>query len=131
MVGVTDRLITSLTNDTVKAVRALIVSNHGDAQISGAAPTASILAEVVQAAGDEAEVYVDGGVRDAATILRALALGARAVLVGRPVSHALTCDGAAGVEALLEWFRQDLARAMSLCGVASLKDVGPDLVRQR
>lgn len=109
----------------------LVVSNHGDAQLAGATPTATALAEVCAAVGVRAEVYVDGGVSDGATILRALALGARAVLVGRPVSHALACDGAVGVQGLLDGLTADLARAMALCGVTTLSEVTADLVRQR
>ncbi len=109
----------------------IVVSNHGDGQLIGASPTAHVLPEVVAAVAGRAEVYVDGGLRDGSAILMALALGARAVLIGRPVSHALACGGAIGVEALFEGLNRDLERCMALCGAARLSDLRPDLIRQR
>ena len=75
-----------------------------------------------------AEVYVDGGVRHGVDVLRALALGARAVLVGRPVVYGLAVGGADGVRAVLDELRDELARAMALCGVTSVADIDRDLV---
>lgn len=106
---------------------AVIVSNHGNNQLAGAISSADALRDVVQAAG-AAEVYVDGGIRSGATALKALALGASAVLVGRPASFALAADGADGIAAMLAGLSEELARAMALCGVASLADLDPSLV---
>ena len=78
-------------------VDAIVLSSHGGRQLDGAVATADALREVADAAGDALEVFVDGGVRRGTDVLRALALGARAVLVGRPVLWGLACDGAAGV----------------------------------
>jgi 4-hydroxymandelate oxidase len=107
---------------------AVIVSNHGGRQLDGAVATADALPEVVAAVGGRAEVYVDGGVRRGTDVLKALALGARAALVGRPVIWALATGGAEGVQAVLDGLRAELERAMMLCGTASLDALTPDLV---
>ena len=98
---------------------AVCVSNHGGRQLDGAVATADALPDVVDAVaatGLAAEVYVDGGVRQGVDVLRALALGARAVLLGRPVVYGLATGGAEGVRAVLDGMRAELARAMALCG---------------
>lgn len=107
---------------------AIAVSNHGGRMVDSTVPTAYALADVVDAVGDRAEVYVDGGLRDAPSVLKALALGARAVLVGRPVVWGLAVGGAAGVAAVLETLRTELARTMALCGVRALDEIGADLL---
>lgn len=106
----------------------VIVSNHGGRQLDGAMPTARALPEVVaalpqRAGGAACQVHVDGGVRRGEDVLAALALGARAVFVGRPVLWALACAGADGVQALLDGLTDDLAHAMALAGVTSVADV--------
>jgi 4-hydroxymandelate oxidase len=106
----------------------LVVSNHGGRQLDGAIATATALPEVVDAVGDSAEVYVDGGIRSGTDALRALALGARAVLVGRPVLWALAVDGADGVATMLEQLREQLWEAMSLAGAATIAEITPDLI---
>jgi 4-hydroxymandelate oxidase len=80
--------------------------------------------------GDRAEVYADGGIRTASDVLRALALGARAAMVGRPVIWALASAGADGVRDLLAGLTADLREALALAGCTSCADVGPDLVYQ-
>ena len=102
---------------------AVVVSNHGGRQLDGAVATADALPEVVDAVGGAAEVYVDGGIRRGTDVLRALALGARAVLVGRPVVYGLAAAGPDGVRDVLSSLTVELARAMALCGVT-----GPDAV---
>jgi 4-hydroxymandelate oxidase len=109
---------------------ALIVSNHGGNQLDTAIGSAEALPEVVDAVADRAEVYVDGGIRDGLSVLKALALGARAVLVGRPVSYALAAGGGGAVAAMLEGLKDELARAMGLCGAKSLAELDPSLVRR-
>jgi 4-hydroxymandelate oxidase len=108
--------------------KGIVVSNHGGNQLDGTVATAEALEPIVRAVAGGAEVYVDGGVRDGASILRALALGARAVLVGRPTSWGLAADGAAGVEGVLDVLRAELERTMALCGVASVREITRDLV---
>jgi 4-hydroxymandelate oxidase len=119
-------------DDAVRCVdagaSAIVVSNHGGRQLDGAISGAAALPEVVAAVGERAEVYVDGGIRRGTDVLKALALGARAVLVGRPVLWGLATDGADGVQAVLEELVGELDLALALCGCASLADVTVDLL---
>lgn len=108
----------------------VIVSNHGGRQLDGAVATAEVLPEVVDAVAGRGEVLVDGGVRSGRDVVRALALGARAVLVGRPVLWGLATGGAAGVRAVLEELREDTAHVMTLAGASSVSEVTADLVAQ-
>lgn len=109
---------------------AVVVSTHGGRQLDGVVPTPLALPEVVEAVGDQVEVYVDGGIRSGAHVLKALALGARAVLVGRPVLWALATGGSDGVRTLLDELTSDVQEALALAGCPSCADVGPDLVRR-
>ena len=99
---------------------AVIVSNHGGRQLDGAPASLRVLPEVVTAAGDRLEVLVDGGVRRGGDIVKALALGARAVLIGRPYLYALAAAGEEGIDRLLEVFMMDMARTMALMGCPSV-----------
>lgn len=108
--------------------RAVIVSNHGGRHIDTTVTTAAVVGEIAQACAGKAEVYVDGGIRRGTDILKALALGARAVLIGRPAIWGLTVNGADGVAAVLDHFRTELVRAMQLTGTASLAEATPDLL---
>ncbi len=92
--------------------------------------TAEAIAEVAGAVGRSAEVYVDGGIRRGTDIVKALALGARAVLVGRPPLWGLSVSGAAGVQAVMQHLHDEMIRAMQLCGAGSLAALTPDLVKQ-
>jgi 4-hydroxymandelate oxidase len=105
----------------------VVVSNHGGRQLDRAVAPALALPEVVEACGD-APVLVDGGARSGLDVLTALALGARAVLVGRPFAWALATGGAAGVAELLGAFDDELAHVLGLAGCPDLSRVGPDLV---
>jgi 4-hydroxymandelate oxidase len=106
----------------------VVVSNHGGRQLDTVVATADALAEVAAAVGDRAEVYVDGGVRRGTDVVKALALGARAVLVGRPVLWGLAVGGAAGVERVLSGLAGDLRLAMALCGATEVGQLTPDLI---
>src|SRR5690606_35183788 len=106
----------------------LIVSNHGGNQLDTAVNVVDALPSVVAGAGGKVEVYVDGGVRRGTSVLKALALGARAVLVGRPASYGLAADGAEGVTGMLQSLEAELRRAMMLCGVSSLHEIEPSLI---
>lgn len=108
--------------------RAVVVSNHGGRQLDSAIATIDALPRVVEAVEGSLEVYVDGGFRRGTDILKALALGARAVGVGRPSLWALRAGGANGVTTLLEMLAAELARAMALCGQASAADIEPDIL---
>src|ERR1700722_4669999 len=101
----------------------VIVSNHGGRQLEGAPATLRALPEVVAAVSDRATVLVDGGVRRGSDVVKALALGARAVLVGRPYLYGLGAAGQPGVERVLEIFEEEMARTMALLGCASVRDL--------
>jgi 4-hydroxymandelate oxidase len=108
---------------------AIVVSNHGGRQADGCLPTAVALPDVAAAVGGRVPVLVDGGIRDGADVVRALALGADAVLVGRPYAWGLATGGEAGVRAVLDAFEEDLVRALALTGCPTLADVDGSRVR--
>lgn len=103
----------------------LIVSNHGGRTLDGLPATAELLPAVVAAVAGRCPVLVDGGIRRGSDVLKALALGASAVLVGRPQLQALAVGGALGVAQMLRLLRDELEIAMALCGCATLADLGP------
>ena len=119
-------------DDATRAVEhgaaGIVVSNHGGRQLDTAIPAITALPEVVEAVAGRAEVYVDGGIRRGTDVLKALALGARAVMVGRPVLWGLAVGGEAGVGAVLELLRQEVDLAMALAGARSISEVTRDLV---
>jgi L-lactate dehydrogenase (cytochrome) len=99
---------------------ALVVSNHGGRQLDGVAPTLRMLPEVLAAVGDHIEVLLDGGVRRGSDIVKALCLGARAVLIGRAYAYGLGAAGETGVARAIEILRADLIRTLKLLGCASI-----------
>jgi 4-hydroxymandelate oxidase len=107
------------------------VSNHGGRQLDRAVATARALPEVVRAVGDSVPVLVDGGVRDGFDALVGLALGASAVMLGRPVMWALAAEGAAGVATLLDELSAELRHAMGLAGATNLNELDQSLVTTR
>ncbi|MEV6600401.1 alpha-hydroxy acid oxidase [Actinoplanes sp. NPDC051346] len=109
----------------------VIVSNHGGRQLDRVVASAHALAAVVEAVGDRVPVLVDGGISDGADVLTALALGARAVLVGRPVLWALATGGADGVRELFDTYREDLTNTMAQAGLKSVADIDGSVVRRR
>jgi len=102
---------------------ALVVSNHGGRQLDGVAPTLQMLPEVLAAVGDRIEVLLDGGVRRGSDIVKALCLGARAVLVGRAYAYGLGAAGETGVARAIEILRADLIRTLKLLGCGSVADL--------
>lgn len=106
----------------------VVVSNHGGRQLDRALASAHALAEVAAAVGGAAPVLVDGGLGSGLDVLTALALGADAVLVGRPVLWGLACDGADGVHGVLAALTSDLATSMRLAGARSLAELTGDLL---
>lgn len=110
---------------------AVIVSNHGGRQLDGSLPTAVALPEVVAAVAGAVPVLVDGGIRDGGDVVRALALGASAVLIGRPYLWGLAAAGEAGVARVVEALSADTARAMVLAGAATVGELTPAHVRRR
>ncbi len=107
----------------------IVVSNHGGRQLDTAIPSIEALPEIVEAVAGRCEVYVDGGIRRGTDILKALALGARAVLVGRPVLWGLTVNGAEGVFHVLEILRKELELAMALAGRPTLESIDRTLLK--
>lgn len=110
---------------------AVIVSNHGGRQLDSAPATIDALRGVVDAVDLRAEVYVDGGIRWGTDILKALALGARAVLVGRPILWGLAVGGQEGVSNVLALLENELSQAMALSGVRSVREIERGLVTLR
>ncbi len=106
----------------------IVVSNHGGRQLDGALATIDALPDVVQAVDGAADVLIDGGIRRGTDVLKALARGAKAVLLGRPLLWGLAVDGEAGVGHVLDLIVQELDLAMALCGCHSLADITPDLL---
>lgn len=104
--------------------KAVVVSNHGGRQLDTAPATCEVLPHVVEAVGDLCEVYVDGGIRRGSDVVKAVALGARAVLIGRPVLWGLAVNGEQGATNVLEILRRELDEAMLLCGCSTLGDIG-------
>ena len=103
--------------------KALVVSNHGGRQLDNVAPTLRILPEVVASVGDHIEVLLDGGIRRGSDIVKALCLGARAVMVGRAYAYGLGAAGGAGVARAIEILRADLIRTLKLLGCPSVAEL--------
>ena len=115
-------------------VDAVYVSNHGGRQLDQGVGSIEVLPEVVEAVGGRAEVFVDGGFRRGTDVVKAIALGARACLIGRPYMYGLGAGGEAGVDRVLAIFGSELERAMALLGCATIADIDPSMVdraRQR
>ncbi|MGH8099698.1 MAG: alpha-hydroxy acid oxidase [Chthoniobacterales bacterium] len=109
--------------------RAVVVSNHGGRQLDTAPATSDVLPYVIDALADRCEIYVDGGIRRGSDVLKAIALGARAVMVGRPILWGLSVAGEQGVVRILEILRRELDEAMLLCGYANLSQINPSILR--
>jgi 4-hydroxymandelate oxidase len=106
----------------------VFVSNHGGRQLDGAPGTLDALPEIVEAIGADAIVGIDGGIRRGSDVVKALALGADVVAVGRPVVWGLAAAGASGVHRVLDLLRQELVTTMSLCGLESISAISRALV---
>jgi L-lactate dehydrogenase (cytochrome) len=102
---------------------AVVVSNHGGRQLDGAPSSISVLPEIAAAVGDRCEVWLDGGVRSGQDVFKALALGARGVMLGRAFVYGLGALGEAGVTTALELIRRELDLTMVLCGVRSIAQI--------
>ncbi len=107
---------------------ALVVSNHGGRQLDGVAPTLRVLSEVVASVGDCIEVLLDGGIRRGSDIVKALCLGARAVMTGRAYAYGLGAAGDAGVARAIEILQTDLVRTLKLLGCASVGELDQSFV---
>ena len=107
---------------------AVIVSNHGGRQLDGVAPTLRVLPEVIEAVNGQIEVLLDSGIRRGSDIVKALSLGARAVLIGRAYAWGLGAAGGAGVTRAIEILRADIIRTMKLLGCASVRELDRSFV---
>jgi L-lactate dehydrogenase (cytochrome) len=108
---------------------AIVVSNHGGRQLDGTISSIRALPEVVDAVGDRLEVWLDGGIRSGQDVLRALALGARATLIGRAFAYGLGAMGEAGVTCALEIIQRELDVTMALCGLRNVKEANRSILR--
>jgi 4-hydroxymandelate oxidase len=106
----------------------IVVSNHGGRTLDTLPATIDVLPAVAKAVGGRVPLLLDGGIRRGTDVLKALALGASAVLVGRPIVYGLAVNGAFGVAHVLRLLRDELEAAMALSGCRTLADIGPDLV---
>jgi L-lactate dehydrogenase (cytochrome) len=111
-------------------VEAISVSNHGGRQLDDAPPALDLVPAVVDAVGDRVEVYCDGGVRRGSDVLKAVALGARACLIGRAYLYGLAVAGELGVDAVIAMFEADLRRTMALLGVNRVDELTPEYVER-
>ena len=121
--------------DATKAVDlgadGIVVSNHGGRQLDFAQSTLAALPPIVAAVGDRAEILLDGGVRRGTDVIKAIALGANAVLIGRPFLYGLTVAGQPGIEHVLDIFRSEITRALTLMGVHSINELDPSWLIDR
>lgn len=113
-----------------QGVDALIVSNHGGRQLDHVPATLEVLPDIVEAVGDRMEVLMDSGIRRGSDILTALALGARAVLVGRAHLYGLAAAGEHGVRHAIDIVAEELRMAMALSGAVAVDDLEPGMLRQ-
>ena len=109
-------------------VAAIVVSNHGGRQLDGAPASFDLLPEIVEAVGGRVEVICDGGVRRGSDAVKALAVGADAVMAGRLYLYALAAVGEPGVDHVLSLMRSGMQRTMALIGAATVGDLRPELV---
>ena len=107
---------------------ALIVSNHGGRQLDGAPSSIEALPPIVEAVGSRIEVWMDGGIRSGQDVLKAVALGAKGTLIGRPFLYGLGAMGEAGVTKCFEIIRNELDLSMAFCGKTDLRQVGRDIL---
>ena len=109
----------------------MILSNHGGRQLDNAPSPISLVAEVKAAVGDRVEIICDGGVRRGTDVLKALALGAQACMIGRPYLFGLGAGGQAGVARALEILRTEIARDMALLGSTKVEQINEQYIRER
>jgi len=112
-------------------VEAIALSNHGGRQLDGSPPPAELIAPVADAIGDRAEIICDGGIRRGSDIVKAVALGARACMIGRAYLYGLGAAGERGVDHVLALLDADIRRTMALTGRRRMSELGPDLVQRR
>src|ERR1700742_660575 len=109
----------------------VVVSNHGGRQLEYAQATLDALVDIAAVAGDRMEILLDGGVRRGTDVIKALCLGADAVMIGRPYIYGLAVSGEKGASAVLDILVEELERALLLLGVGNIDELGPDLLTRR
>ena len=107
---------------------AIIVSNHGGRQLDGAISSIRALEPIVKAVGDRTEIWLDSGIRSGQDVLKAIALGARGTMIGRPYLYGLGALGQAGVTRALEIIARELDLTMAFCGHTDIREVGRDIL---
>lgn len=121
--------------DAVRAVeigaKGIMIGNHGGRQLDASVAPLNILEDVVQAVGNSAEVYLDGGVRRGTDVIKALCLGAKACMIGRAYLYGLAAGGEAGVNKALTMFKDEITRAMQLMGVNSVKELNKNFLKKK
>ena len=111
-------------------VKIVWVSNHGGRQLDATQATIEVLPEIVEAVDGRAEIIIDGGFSRGTDVIKALALGANVVAMGRNILWGLVVDGADGVRRSLELVREELAASLALCGQTNVRDLGPEMIRR-
>jgi (S)-2-hydroxy-acid oxidase len=120
-----DDAIEALKHD----IQGILVSNHGGRVLDDVPATIDVLSEIVEAVDGKVDVYVDGGIRHGTDVFKALALGAKAVFVGRPVIWGLACKGEDGVYDVLDILKREFHSAMVFSGCSKVADITPDYVK--
>ena len=111
-------------------VDGIIVSNHGGRQLDTVPATIEVLPEIAEVIAGQMPILIDGGIRRGTDVLKALALGADAVAIGRPVLWGLALDGEAGVTNVLDILRREFDLALALCGYVSIEQIDRSLIRR-
>ena len=121
-------------DDAAKAIElgvdGIIVSNHGGRQLEGAISSINALTDVIDQVDGQVPILMDGGIRRGSDVVKALALGATACLVGRPQLWGVATAGQAGVERILDIYKREIDMAMGLCGASDISEITTDLIRR-
>ncbi len=119
-------------DDAIKAIEhgidGIVVSNHGARQLDTVPATIDLLPSISNAVNDNLEIFLDGGIRRGTDVIKAIALGARAVLIGRPILWGLAVDGSKGASSVLRLIRDETDLAMALCGISRISEANKDLI---
>lgn len=111
-------------------VQGIVVSNHGGRQLDGAIGSLEMLPEIAEAVGDKIDVLFDSGIRTGVDVIKALSLGAKGVLIGRPWVYGLGANGKAGAKQVLQGILADVDQSMGLAGIGSIKECDPSMLRR-
>ena len=113
-----------------EGIDAIALSNHGGRQLDSSPAIIDLVAPVADAVGGDIEIYCDGGVRRGSDVVKAVALGANACMIGRPHLYALAAGGEAGVDHLLDFFQAGIEQTMALTGIGSLAEANPTIITE-